>query len=105
MRNLLLPLAALSVLIAAPPALAHDEIEVTGKVAAVTAKTLQLRTGDGKIVTLEVDSNTRVVQAGKRVTPAAVKVGQSVKALGFGDSLADLVAIDITINPPVAKRK
>ncbi|MBU1378806.1 MAG: hypothetical protein KKE02_20810 [Alphaproteobacteria bacterium] len=105
MRKFLLPLAAVSALLAAAPAVAHDELEVAGQVTAVTAKTIQLRTKEGKLVTLEVDGNTRVVLAGKRVTPATVKVGQSVKALGFGDSLADLVAIDVTINPPAAGKK
>lgn len=105
MRKLLLPLAALSVLFAAAPAAAHDEMEVAGKVTAVTAKSIQLRTQDGKLVTLEVDGNTRVKGAGKSLGLKDVKVGQSVKALGFGDSLADLVAIDVTINPPAAAKK
>ena len=34
-----------------------------------------------------------------------LKVGHSVKALGFGDSLADLVAIDVNIEPPAAGKK
>ena len=37
--------------------------------------------------------------AGKRLELKDVKVGQSVKALGFGDNLADLVAIDVVITP------
>ena len=105
MRKLLLSLAAVSALAVAAPAAAHDEIEVAGQLTAVAAKSIQLKMKDGKVVTLEVDSNTRVMQAGKRVTTANLKVGQSVKALGFGDSLADLVAIDVTINPPAAAKR
>ena len=103
MRKLLASIVTLALLSMAAPAAAHDEMEVAGQVTAVTAKTFQLRTKDGKVVTLEVDGNTRVMSAGKRVAPKDVKVGQSVKALGFGDSLADLVAIDVTINPPAKK--
>lgn len=102
MRRLILPLFAVA-LLAAGPAAAHDEMEVAGQVTVVTAKSIQLKTKAGKLVTLEVDGNTRVVLAGKRVTAKDVKVGQSVKALGFGDSLDDLVAIDVTINPPAKK--
>lgn len=99
MRKLLLPLAAVSVLFAAAPAVAHDEMEIAGQVTAVTAKTVQLRTKDGKAVTLEVDANTRVKMAGKTLGLKDLKVGQTVKALGFGDSMTDLVAIDVTIQP------
>jgi hypothetical protein len=105
MRKLLLSLAAVSALFAGAPAAAHDEIEVAGQVTAVTAKTVQLRTKDGKAVTLEVDSNTRVKMAGKPLGLKDLKVGQAVKALGFGDSLTDLVAIDVNIEPPAAGKK
>ncbi len=100
MRKILAPLAAAAVFLGALPAAAHDEMEVAGQVTAVTAKTLQLRTKDGQVVTMDVDSNTRVMMAGKRVTLKDVKVHQSVKALGFGDKLTDLVAIDVEISPP-----
>lgn len=100
MRKILAPLAAAAVFLGALPAAAHDEMEVAGQVTAVTAKTLQLRTKDGQVVTMDVDSNTRVMMAGKRVTLKDVKVNQSVKALGFGDKLTDLVAIDVEISAP-----
>lgn len=100
MRKILAPLVAAAVFLGALPAAAHDEMEVAGQVTAVTAKTLQLRTKDGQVVTMDVDSNTRVMMAGKRVTLKDVKVNQSVKALGFGDKLTDLVAIDVEISPP-----
>lgn len=105
MRKLLLPLASLSVLLAAAPAAAHDEMVVAGQVTMVSAKSVQLRMKDGKVVTLEVDGNTRVKQTGKALALKDLKVGQSVKALGFGDSLTDLVAIDVTIDPPAAGKK
>ena len=54
----------------------------------------------GRVVTLDVDGNTRVLMTGKRLTLNDVKVGQSIKALGLGDSMTDLVAIDVTIEPP-----
>jgi Domain of unknown function (DUF5666) len=100
MRNLLAPIAAAAALLAAAPAVAHDEMPVAGQVTGVTAKTIQVKTKDGKTVTLEVDGNTRVMKDGKRLTAKDVKVGQSVKALGFGDNINDLVAIDVTITAP-----
>jgi hypothetical protein len=100
MRKILAPLAAAAALFGALPASAHDEMTVAGQVTVVTAKTIQVRMKDGQLVTLDVDGNTRVAMAGKRLTLKDVKVGQSVKALGFGDKLTDLVAIDVTIDPP-----
>lgn len=102
MRKLLLPLAAVSLLLCAAPAAAHDEMSVSGQVTAVTAKTLQVRMKDGKVVSLEVDGNTRVKMAGKTLSLKDLKVGQSVKALGFGDSLANLTAIDVNIETAAA---
>lgn len=100
MQKILAPLAVAAMLLGALPAAAHDEMTVSGQVTGVTAKTLQVRMKDGQRVTLDMDGNTRVVRAGKRLTLKDVKVGQSVKALGFGDKLTDLVAIDVTIDPP-----
>ena len=102
MRKFLLPFVAVTVLMCAAPAVAHDEMSVSGQVTAVTAKTLQIRMKDGKVVTLEVDGNTRVKMAGKALGLRDLKVGQSVKALGFGDSLADLTAIDVNIETAAA---
>ena len=104
MRKLLVPLTAAALLALAAPALAHDEMTVSGQVTAVTSKTVQVRTKEGKVLTLGMDANTRVVVAGKRVSSRDLKVGQAIKALGFGDSLEDLVAIDVTINPPAARK-
>ncbi|MFN9847650.1 MAG: hypothetical protein ACK56C_04710 [Alphaproteobacteria bacterium] len=100
MHKFLAPLTVATALLGAHPAAAHDEMTVAGQVTVVTAKTIQVRMKDGQLVTLDVDGNTRVVMAGKRLTLKNVKVGQSVKALGFGDKLTDLVAIDVTIDPP-----
>ncbi len=100
MQKFLAPLAVAMALLGVHPAAAHDEMTVAGQVTVVTAKTIQVRMKDGQLVTLDVDGNTRVVMAGKRLTLKNVKVGQSVKALGFGDKLTDLVAIDVTIDPP-----
>lgn len=100
MRKILAFLAVAAACICASPAAAHDEKSVVGQVTAVTGKMIQVRTKDGQAVTLDIDGNTRVMSAGKRLSLKDLKAGQSVKALGFGDSMTDLVAIDIVINPP-----
>jgi hypothetical protein len=99
MRKFLAPLVLAAGLMAALPAAAHDEMDVAGQVTAVTAKTIQIKTAAGQLVTLDTDGNTRVMMAGQRLTLKDLKVGQSVKALGFGDSMADLQAIDVVILP------
>ena len=100
MFKLFAPLIACAALLAAAPALAHDEKPVTGEVVAVKPASIQIKMKDGQVVTLKMDGNTRVLKAGKRMTAKDVKVGQSVKALGFGDSMKSLVAIDLTITAP-----
>ncbi len=101
MRKSLIALAAaISTLFSAAPASAHDEMAVVGIVKAVTATTLEIKMKDGQSVVLEMDANTRVALAGKRLGVSDLKVGQSVKALGFGDSLKDLIAFDVVINEP-----
>lgn len=97
MRSFLAPLVVAAALLGAAPAFAHSETPVAGKITAVTAKTIDILTHDGQIVTLDVDNNTRVMMSGKRLTLKDVKVGQTVDALGYGDSMTDLVAIDVTI--------
>ncbi len=99
MRKILAPLVAAAALLSANSAAAHDEIDVAGQVTAVTAKTITVRTRTGQVAVLDVDGNTRVLMAGKRLTLKDVKVGQSIKALGIGDSLTDLAAIDVVIDP------
>jgi hypothetical protein len=98
MRKLLIVLASLAAtLFAAAPALAHDEMVVMGVVKAVNETTLEITLKDGKTGKLTVDRNTRVDREGKRLALGDIKVGQSLKILGYGDSAADLVAIDLTI--------
>ena len=97
MRKFLAPLVIASALFSALPAEAHEEVPVDGQVTAVSAKTVAIKTKAGQVVTLDVDSNTRVLQAGKRLALKDLKVGQAVKAVGFGDSMTDLIAIDVEI--------
>ena len=101
MRKPLIAIAAAVIaLFGATPASAHDEMAVVGVVKAVTATSLEIKMKDGQTVILEMDANTRVALAGKRLGVSDLKVGQSVKALGFGDSLKDLIAFDVVINEP-----
>jgi len=97
MRKSLLSLGVAAALFGAAPAFAHDEMPVVGVVKAVTATTLTISMKGGKTATLEMDANTRVAKDGQKLALSDIKVGQSVKALGFGDNLTDLVAIDVTI--------
>ncbi|MDI1364705.1 MAG: DUF5666 domain-containing protein [bacterium] len=100
MRKFIAPLVVATAMLGAMPAMAHEDMPVAGKITAVTAKTIQIKAKEGDTVTLDVDNNTSVMKDGKRVTLKDLKVGQSVDALGFGDSMSDLTAIDVTILAP-----
>ena len=99
MRKFLASLIVASAVLSAMPAAAHQDVPLAGKITAVTAKTIDVVTSEGEIVTLDVDNNTRVAMDGKRLTPKDIKIGQTVNVLGYGDSMTDLTAIDVTLTP------
>nr|WP_295107551.1 hypothetical protein [uncultured Caulobacter sp.] len=104
MRKFLASLIVASAVLSAMPAAAHQDVPLAGKITAVTAKTIDVVTSEGEIVTLDVDNNTRVAMDGKRLTPKDIKIGQTVNVLGYGDSMTDLTAIDVTIASPGKSR-
>jgi Cu/Ag efflux protein CusF len=97
MRTPLAMIAAAAAMLAATAAVAHDEFSVTGKITAVVQQSIQVTSSNGQVAKLKLDKDTRVMSAGKRAALKDLKVGQTVKAMGIGDSRKDLTAIDVTI--------
>ena len=98
MRKILIPIAIVAALLGAAPAFAHGEIPVVGVVKSISATTIEISMKDGETVKLAMDVNTRVMKDGERLGIGDLKIGQSVSAVGFGDSLEDLIALDVTIS-------
>ena len=105
MTGRLLMAAVLAVLSVAAPALAHDDYRVIGTIAKVTPKTLDVKqTKDGKTISMTLDEATLVTRDKKKVDVAELKPGLSVVVDGRGDSLEELVVLEIRIVPSPTKK-
>ncbi len=84
--------------------IAHDEYRVIGTVTRVSAKILDVKqTRDGKTLSMKLDAATLVTRDKEKVGVAALRTGQSVVVDASGDSLDDLVALEVRIVPPPAR--
>jgi hypothetical protein len=91
----------LALLASAAGAMAHEEYRVIGTVTRVSAKVLDVKqTRDGKTLSMKLDAATLVTRDKEKVGVAALKTGQSVVVDASGDSLEDLVALEVRIVPP-----
>jgi len=85
--------------------LAHDDYRIIGTVVRVSAPTLEVKqTKDGKTIAMKMDSATIVTRDKKKLTLAELEKGQYVVVDATGDSLEDLVVLEVRLVPPPAKR-
>lgn len=100
-----LTFATLAVLtVALAPALAHDDYRIIGTIIRVTATALDVKqTKDGKTIAMKTDSATLVTRDKKKVERTELKTGLSVVVDARGDSLEDLVVLEVRLVPPPAK--
>lgn len=96
-------LAALAM--GAAPAGAHDDYRIIGTIAKVTAKTLDVKqTKDGKTISMRTDEATLVTRDKKKVSATELRNGLNVVVDARGDSLEDLVVLEIRVVPPATKK-
>lgn len=101
-RFMLVTLASLTVGLV--PALAHDDYRIIGTVTKVTATALDVKqTKDGKTIVMKVDSATVVTRDKKKVERTELRAGLSVVVDARGDSLEDLVVLEVRLVPAPAK--
>lgn len=101
-RFILVTLAALTV--GLTPALAHDDYRIIGTITRVTATVLDVKQAkDGKTIAMKTDSATLVTRDKKKVERAELKTGLHVVVDARGDSLEDLVVLEVRLVPPPAK--
>ncbi|ODS57799.1 MAG: hypothetical protein ABS36_04985 [Acidobacteria bacterium SCN 69-37] len=84
---------------------AHDEYRIIGTVTKISAATLTVKQSkDGKVFTMKTDANTIVTRDKKKVARTEMKTGAYVVVDALGDSLEDLVVLEVRIVPaPTAK--
>ena len=90
-------------LLAATPALAHDEFRIIGTITKQEPKALQVKTKDGKTLSVALNGETYISRQNKKVAAAELKTGGSVVVDALGDSEDDLVAVEVRIVPALAR--
>lgn len=77
--------------------LAHEEFQILGKVTKISSNELEVKTQEGRTVSMGVGAQTAVLDNDKKSTLTQVKKGQSVVVTAFGDSYDDLGVLTVKI--------
>ena len=84
------------------PALAHEEFNFVGTVIKRDDNGLQIKTTGGDIVSASYFVVTRFWRGEQKVTRAEIKTGGTVKLRAYGDTVEDLLVLDVTVVAPGA---
>lgn len=105
MKRRLMLAGILSLLIVgASPAAAHEDYRVIGTIAKVTATTLDVKqTKDDKTISMAMNEETIVTRDATTVGASELKTGLSVVVDAHGDSLEELLVLDVRIVPALAQ--
>ncbi len=104
-RRLMIAGVLAGLIVGMAPAAAHDDYRIIGTITNVTANTLDVKqTKDGKTISMATDEATLVTRDKKKVSATELKAGLSVVVDASGDSLEDLVVLEIRIVPSASKK-
>ncbi len=104
-RRLMIAGVLAGLIVGMAPAAAHNDYRIIGTITEVAAKTLGVKqTKDGKTISMATDEATLVTRDKKKVSATELKAGLSVVVDANGDSLEDLVALEIRIVPSATKK-
>ena len=99
-RRLMIAGVLAGLVVGMAPAAAHDDYRIIGTITKVTANTLDVKqTKDGRTIAMATDEATLVTRNEKKVSATELKVGLSVVVDANGDSLEDLVVLEVRIVP------
>jgi len=97
--------ATLAILVlGAASTLAHDEFRIIGTVARYQNSKLEVKSRDGKTISVRLDTQTVITRDKKKVEPRELTPGLSVVVDAYGDTEDDSLALEIRIVPPIAAR-
>jgi hypothetical protein len=86
------------------PLTAHEDFRIVGTVTLRKGNKLDVKTSQGRSVSMTMDANTRVTRDKKPVTVDELKAGLSVVINARGDTIDDLTVVDVRIVPTLTKR-
>jgi len=96
----------IAALLGGATASAHDRYRIVGTVTKITADEITVKqVKDNSLVEMDHDRNTKVTRDGKPAKIADVKVGGSVVIDALGDSILDLVVLEIRLVPAIKPPK
>ena len=101
MRNMTL-LAVSLLALSLVPALAHEDFRLVGVVTKASSTSLSIRPQGAKADNaVKLDRQTAIMRDGKKVTVAELKPGQTAVIDATGDTMNDLLALEVQIVPPI----
>jgi len=95
---------AIALAAAVVPAFAHDNFRIIGTLTRVQKSLIDVKNADGKTLTIKIDKQTEFVRDKKKIDVSEIKTGLSVVVDAYGDTEADLLALEVRIVPPIGKR-
>jgi exonuclease I len=88
------------------PLAAHDEYRIIGTVVKITADQIDVKqVKDGKVIEIDINKQTKVTRDKKPAPMKDVKLGGSVVVEALGDTILDLLAIEIRLVPALPGTK
>jgi hypothetical protein len=105
-KKLIMSLVVAITILCAAPLSAHDPYRIVGTVTKITADQIDVKQiKDGKIIEIDINKQTKVTRDKKPAAMKEVKVGGSVVVEALGDSILDLLAIEIRLVPTIPTTK
>jgi hypothetical protein len=95
--------AAIVTVLAAASVRAHDEFRIIGTVTAAQPTQLQVKSREGKALSIKVNDNTLVYRDNKKVDRSELKAGRFVVVDALGDTIDDSLALEVRIVPSLPK--
>ena len=106
MRKIAIALTVTAAFVASAGLHAHDRYRIVGTVTQIASDQITVKqVKDSALVEMDIDQNTKVTRNGKAAKFADVKVGGSVVIEALGDSILDLVVLEIRLVPAIPGTK
>ena len=93
--------AACMLLLTSLSAQAHDEFRFVGVITKADKASFQMKSRDGKSVSIHLDGQTVVTKDKKKLDRTLLKTGDTVVVDALGDSEADLLALEVRLVPAI----
>ena len=81
--------------------LGHEEFRVIGTLTKRADSTIEVASRDGAMRSIKVDRQTVITRDAQPVDVTALEAGMTLVIDAYGDSLDDLLALEIRIVPPI----